>query len=213
MYETVDEQVLLKQAAQGNEQAVDQLLSRYKNLVRRKASMMYMAGSDTEDVIQEGMMGLLKAIRAYDPQKKVPFAAFASYCIMSQITDAVRKASRKKHQVLNESVSLQSPAHVSDGERDLPLMSFISSGSETRPDQVLQNQEDMTNLIAFIRQDLSPLERNAVLLFIQNLSYRQIADCLGVPVKSIDNALSRARRKFTQYREKNGQRKKRGDDT
>lgn len=213
MHETVDEQVLLKQAARGSEQAVDLLLSRYKNLVRRKASMMYMAGSDTEDVIQEGMIGLLKAIRAYDPQKGVPFAAFASYCIMSQITDAVRKASRKKHQVLNESVSLQSPAHAGHDERELPLMSFISSGSETSPDQVLQNQEDMANLITFIRQDLSPLERNTVLLFLQNLSYRQIADCLGVPVKSIDNALSRARRKFTQYREKNGQSEKRGDDT
>ena len=104
----IDDDVLLAKSAGGDQQAIESLLVRYKDLVRRKASAMYMAGADAEDVIQEGMIGLFKAIRDYRPVHQVPFAAFASYCIMAQITDAVRQASRKKHKPLNDSLSLQS---------------------------------------------------------------------------------------------------------
>ena len=146
----ISDQVLLELAARGDSQAVDRLLTRYKNLVRRKASMMFMSGADAEDVIQEGMIGLFKAICSYQPEKEVPFQAFAAYCIMAQITDAVRRAGRLKHQLL------------------------------------------------------SPLERRTVLLLIQSLSYQQIAACLDIPVKAVDNALGRARRKFRQYRQEKG---------
>ncbi|MDW7658000.1 MAG: sigma-70 family RNA polymerase sigma factor [Bacillota bacterium] len=205
MNAAVSDKVLLEQAARGDSLAVDQLLTRYKNLVRRKASMMFMAGADTEDVIQEGMIGLYKAICAYKPEKEVPFPAFAAYCIMTQITDAVRKAGRLKHQLLSQSISLQSLSRETDEGPGLPISAFIPARPEADPEQALLNQESMSDLMTFIQNDLSQLERQAVLLFIQNLSYQQIAACLDVAEKTIDNALGRARRKFMQYRDKKNQ--------
>ena len=198
---TPDDAALLEQAAHGDQQAIETLMIRYKDLVRRKASSMFMAGADSEDVIQEGMIGLFKAIRDYRPVHRVPFAAFASYCIMAQITDAVRQASRQKHRPLNNSLSLQSLIHTEDNG-DLQLLElFIGSGGPD-PEEVLLNRENMTDLQSFFLDELSQLEQQVVLLFIQQLSYRQIADCLGCSTKKIDNALSRARQKFLSYRQR-----------
>ena len=201
----VSDQVLLVQAAQGDSQAVDHLLTRYKSLVRQKASVMYMAGADAEDVIQEGMIGLYKAIRAYKPEKEVPFPSFAAYCIMSQITDAVRKAARLKNQMLTHSISLQSLAHETADGTVVPAAAFIPARPEANPEQVLLNQEELTDLMRFIQKDLSQLERQSMLLFLQSLTYKQIAACLEVPQKTVDNALGRARRKFLQYRQRKQQ--------
>jgi len=195
------DQLLLNQAARGDSQAVDQLLTRYKGLVRQKASVMYMAGADAEDVIQEGMIGLYKAIRAYKPEKEVPFPSFAAYCIMSQITDAVRKAARLKHQMLTHSISLQSLARETEDGSTIPAAAFIPTRPEANPEQVLLNREELTDLMRFIQKELSQLERQSMLLFLQSLTYKQIAACLEVPQKTVDNALGRARRKFLQYRQ------------
>jgi RNA polymerase sporulation-specific sigma factor len=195
------DEILLQHAAQGDQQAIEILLNRYKNLVRRKASAMYMAGADSEDVIQEGMIGLFKAIRDYRPVHGVSFAAFASYCIMAQITDAVRQASRKKHQPLNASLSLQGLIQTED-EGEARLLDLFSDQSEPDPEETLLNLEKLADLQLFIQDQLSTLERQAVLLFIQKLSYQQIADCLGCSAKKVDNALSRARQKFLAYRRK-----------
>jgi RNA polymerase sporulation-specific sigma factor len=194
------ESALLRRAAQDDGQAIEQILIRYKGLVRHKASLMFMAGADAEDVIQEGMIGLFKAIRAFNPAKQVPFAAFASYCIMAQITDAVRRASRRKHELLNQSVSLQSLIQPTEEDGGTLTDQMASLGGHD-PEQALLNQENLQDLLLFIRQDLSTLERRSVLLFIQNLSYQQIAACLDIPVKTVDNALRRARKKFMIYRQ------------
>ena len=194
-----DEEVLLASAASGDQQAIESLLTRYRDLVRRKASSMFMAGSDAEDVIQEGMIGLFKAIRSYNPSHQVPFRAFASYCIMAQITDAVRQASRQKHKPLNESLSLQRLANPDDHE-NLPILELFIDSPDPNPEENLLNREDVADLQNYFLSRLSPLEQQAILLFIQNLSYRQIADCLGCSPKKIDNALSRARQKFLDYR-------------
>lgn len=194
-----DDEILLAHAAEGDQQAIETLLIRYKDLVRRKASAMFMAGADSEDVIQEGMIGLFKAIRDYRPVHRVPFAAFASYCIMAQITDAVRQASRQKHRPLNNSLSLQSLIQTEDhGDQQLLELFVGSSGPD--PEQALLNRENMTDLQTFFMSELSQLEQQVVLLFIQQLTYRQIADCLGSSTKKVDNALSRARQKFLNYR-------------
>jgi RNA polymerase sporulation-specific sigma factor len=198
--EPSDDSALLRLAATGDNQAMDQLLTRFKGLVRHKASAMYMAGADSEDVIQEGMIGLFKAIRTFQPEMKVPFAAFASACISSQITDAVRQASRKKHQLLNQSVSLQSLVGSSDPGEERPLADLLDSATAPDPEQAFLNQESMADLRDFIQNHLSVLERQTVLLFIQNQTYQQIAGNLGVPAKTVDNALRRARRKFMLYR-------------
>ncbi len=195
------DQELLDRVAENDSQAMELLLTRYKGLVRSKAAAMYMAGADAEDVIQEGMIGLFKAIRDYNPEHHVPFAAFAAYCIMAQITDAVRQASRKKHQLLNQSISLQSLTPMADSDNDLPMSDHLGTSASPDPEQELMNQENMADLTYFIQQNLSPLERQSVLLFLQDLSYMQIAGCLNIPVKTVDNALRRARKKFMAYRE------------
>jgi RNA polymerase sporulation-specific sigma factor len=196
---TPSDSELLTLASQGDQQAIETLLIRYKNLVRRKASAMYMAGADSEDVIQEGMIGLFKAIRDFKPGFQVPFAAFASYCVMAQITDAVRQASRKKHQPLNASLSLQGLTQ-SEEKGEFDLLSLLAETTRPDPEEILLNQEKLTALLYFIQSELSDMERQAVLLFIQQLSYQQIADCLGCTPKKIDNALGRARRKFLSFR-------------
>ncbi len=195
----IGDEILLAKAAGGDQLAIEALLIRYKDLVRRKASMMFIAGADTEDVIQEGMIGLYKAIRSYQPVHQVPFFAFAAYCIMAQITDAVRQASRKKHQPLNDSLSLQGLIQADDD--DLRLLDLFVGAKDPDPEQSLLNRENLADLQYFIQQELSPLERQVVLLFIQQLSYRQIADCLDCTTKKIDNALRRARLKFSSYRQ------------
>lgn len=196
-----NDEALLVRASQGDQQAIETLLIRYKNLVRRKASAMFMAGADAEDVIQEGMIGLFKAIRDFKPEFKVPFAAFASYCIMAQITDAVRQASRKKHQPLNASLSLQELIQI-DGDNASERIDLLTESNRSNPEEVLLDQENLADLRLFIQSELSDLERQAVLLFMQNLSYQQIADCLGSSPKKVDNALGRARRKFIHFRQK-----------
>jgi|LSQX01.2.fsa_nt_gb RNA polymerase sporulation-specific sigma factor len=205
------ENILLARAASGDSQAVDQLLQQYKGLVRHKAAMMFMPGADREDVIQEGMIGLYKAIRAFDPAKQVPFVSFASYCIMAQITDAVRKSNRQKHQILNESVSLDNIEPSSAKDSSLPLLSVLPDKEGSDPEQALLDREDMAELLDFMQNDLSRLEKKVVLFYIQDLTYEQIAGCLDITEKSVDNAISRARRKFRLYRQGRSQQKT-GDD-
>lgn len=194
-----EDDALLAMAAHGDQQAMETLMIRYKDLVRRKASSMFMAGADAEDVIQEGMIGLFKAIRDFKPIHQVPFAAFASYCIMAQITDAVRQASRQKHRPLNDSLSLQS-LFQTDNSGDLQVFEVFVGSTGPDPEEALLNRENLADFQVFFLKELSQLEQQAVLLFIQKLSYRQIADCLGCTTKKVDNALSRARQKFLGYR-------------
>lgn len=186
---------LLNKIILGDAQAMEQLLTHYKGLVRRKASTMYMAGADAEDVIQEGMIGLFKAVRDYRADLGVPFASFAGYCIMAQVTDAVRQASRQKHRPLNESVSLQSLVSQDD-DQDVVWQDLLPASDQFDPEQQLLSREQSAALYRFIQTDLTPLERRTALLYLQNLTYQQIATCLGCPTKSVDNALRRVRRKL-----------------
>ena len=194
------EDVLLARAAEVDQQAIETLMIRYKNLVRSKAASMFMAGADPEDVIQEGMIGLFKAIRDFKPEFRVPFSAFASYCIVSQITDAVRRASRQKHRLLNDSLSLHTLIKSDDADDSRFLEIFIGDAGPN-PEEILIDRERVADLQDFFLNHLSRLEQQTVLLFMQRLRYQQIADCLGRTTKQVDNALSRARRKFSAYRQ------------
>lgn len=191
---------LLAQAGEGDRAAMEELLELYKGLVRHKASSMFMAGADAEDVIQEGMIGLFKAIRDYKTDQGMMFSSFAGYCIMSQITDAVRRASRQKHRPLNESLSLHGSAS-SDADQDLRWLDLIAAQNQNDPEQQLLNQEKQLLLLEFIQQRLSSKERQIVLLYLQSLTYRQIASFIGCSVKSVDNALGRVKSKMKQYRQ------------
>lgn len=190
---------LIARIRAGSNEAMEIILDCYKGLVRSKASAMFMAGADSEDVIQEGMIGLFKAIRSYEPERGLAFSSFAGYCIVSQITDAVRKASRKKHRPLNESLSLHAPVILSD-ENELKWQDLLAAQDHQDPEQRLLNLEKQKALQDFIQQQLSVFERQIILLYLQSLSYQQIAGFLNCPVKSVDNALGRVRRKMREYR-------------
>jgi RNA polymerase sporulation-specific sigma factor len=186
---------LVKLAQAGNSTAMEELLDRYKPLVRARSAEFFMPGSDREDVIQEGMIGLFKAIRTYKTDSRLPFASFAATCIQSQIIDAVRGAARLKHEPLNQSLSLQaltSQAQTSSQN----LIDTVADTQRFDPEQEMIGKETKADLQGFLTSELSPLELDSVQLFILGKNYQEIAATLGVGVKSVDNALQRARRKF-----------------
>lgn len=193
-----DDRQLVSQAQSGDPAAMEMLLNRFKGLVRARASDFFMAGADHEDVIQEGMIGLFKAIRTYQPDHQVPFSSFATYCVLAQITDAVRRASRLKHGPLNESVSLQSLMN-SEGETGQNLLDVFIDVSRADPEQAVLAKEALQSLTTFLQNDLSTLEYKVVMLFMEGCSYQEMASRLEVSTKSVDNALRRARQKFEQY--------------
>ena len=190
---------LLSRAADGDSQATETVLIKYKWLVRQKAASMYMKGAGHEDVIQEGMIGLYQAIIDYQPQHRVPFSAFAAYCITARITDAVRTSSRLKHQPLNESVSLHS-LQRNDDKSQQDLLELFADRSMPNPEAALLERENLKSLQYFIQNELSQLERQVVLQFLENPRYEKIAHNLDCSLKTVDNALKRSRNKFTCFR-------------
>lgn len=191
----VDDASLIPRAKSGDDEAFDILFARFKPMVRSRAASMYIAGSDHEDVVQEGMIGLFKAIRDYRPDRGASFRTFAAQCVTAQITDAVRAARREKHRPLNDSLSLQGLPDK-DGEDPVSLLDLYADRSAEDPERRLISRESARDIEEFIENDLSALERSAIRLLLARCSYRKAASALGRDVKAVDNAVRRARRKF-----------------
>ena len=188
-----DEQVVA-QAQQGDAVAVEYLLGKYKNFVRSKARSYFLIGADHEDIVQEGMIGLFKAVRDYQPERLSSFRAFAELCITRQIITAIKTATRQKHVPLNSYVSLNKPIY--EEESDRTLMDVITEGRSSDPEELLIGQESYVSIESRIDQALSPLERKVLAAYLDGKSYQEIAKNLGRHVKSIDNALQRVKRKL-----------------
>jgi RNA polymerase sporulation-specific sigma factor len=182
----------------GDDRALDELLKRYRGFARSKARSYFLAGSDKEDVVQEGMIGLYKAIRDFDLTQETPFKAFAELCISRQILTAIKTANRHKHQPLNMSVSLDAPAHGDDGS-DHALKEDVAARTMSDPAEVVICAEEIEGLRESMRQSLTELEGNVLRLYMDGMSYEQIAGMLGNHVKSIDNALQRIKRKLQRH--------------
>ena len=185
-----------KQSEQATEQSqiIDYLLEKYKNLVRKKANALFLLGGDTDDLIQEGMIGLFKAVRDYDPAGGSSFYSFAGLCITRQMYKAVEAAARKKHSPLNSYVSLSD-----SGDMEVDAMLFQEPAqSEGNPERILLQQEQMEQLLEQMQDALSPMERQVLNLYLSGNNYHQIAKILDKPEKSIDNALQRIRQKLRQ---------------
>ncbi len=193
---TPDDITLIARAQGGDDQAFAQLLTRYKPLVRARSASMFIAGSDHEDVVQEGMIGLFKAVRDFDPARGASFRTFAARCVTAQILDAVRAAAREKHRPLNDSLSLQGFTDP-DGEETWAWFGPLATDED--PESRLLSAEAAADVRRFMQTELSALERAALRLLLAHLSYREAADCLGRDVKSIDNAVRRARDKFARH--------------
>ncbi len=188
-----DEEIALL-AQQGDTDASEYLLNKYKNFVRSKARSYFLVGADHEDIVQEGMIGLFKAFRDFKPDKLASFHAFAELCVTRQIITAIKTATRQKHIPLNSYVSLNRP--VFDEDSDRTLMDVLSGVTTAGPEELLIGQEDYDSIEKTIEEMLSPLERETLNLFLEGKSYHEIAEEMGRHPKSVDNALQRIKRKM-----------------
>jgi len=189
------DQELIRRFRQGDGQAELALYERYKPIVRGKSRSYYLAGADREDLVQEGMIGLYKALRDYDPEKGQSFRSFADMCVTRQILSAVKTAARKKHQPLNSYVSLTRPAYGEE-ESDRTLSDLVSQSRISDPEELLIGSEDRKILERCIRTELSPLEKKTLHLYLAGLTYTQIAAGLGRDEKAVDNAMQRIKHKL-----------------
>lgn len=200
--EMTDEQVV--RVAQGErggttDAALEYLLNKYKNFVRTKARSYFLIGADHEDIVQEGMIGLYKAIRDFREDKLASFRAFAELCVTRQIITAIKTATRQKHIPLNNYVSLNRPIYDEDSDRT--LLDVITEEAPTNPEEMLIDREDYSHIEGRIGEMLSPLEKEVLERYMDGKSYVEIAEDMGRHVKSIDNALQRIKRKLLKYLE------------
>jgi RNA polymerase sporulation-specific sigma factor len=186
-------------AQQGEQFAVEYLVDKYKNFVRAKARSYFLIGADKEDIIQEGMIGLFKAIRDYKLDKLTSFRAFAELCITRQIITAIKTATRQKHIPLNSYVSLNKPVY--DEESDRTLIDILSTTKITNPEEIIISREEFIFIEKKMGEILSSLEWKVLMAYLEGKSYQEIAVELKRHVKSIDNALQRVKRKLEKYLE------------
>lgn len=200
-YEQVKDEELVLMAQNGDDAAQEYLLDKYKSLVRAKSRAYFLIGADSEDIIQEGMIGLYKAVRDYNEEKNASFRSFAELCVNRQMITAIKAATRQKHQPLNSYVSLNKPVYEEESERT--YMDFLQSGSSAllNPEALLIGQENKSFLEDQMVKNLSSFETRVLVLYLQGRSYFEIAHVLDKPEKSIDNALQRVKKKLEKFLE------------
>ncbi|NLY39605.1 MAG: RNA polymerase sporulation sigma factor SigH [Firmicutes bacterium] len=190
---------IVSEAKDGNTIALEFLINKYKNFVKAKARSYFLIGADREDIIQEGMIGLYKAIRDFKGDKLSSFRAFAELCITRQIITAIKTATRQKHIPLNSYVSLNKPIYDEDSDRT--LLDILSGSKITDPEELMINREEYHDIEFKMGEILSDLEWKVLTLYLEGKSYQEIAVDLKRHVKSIDNALQRVKRKLERYLE------------
>ncbi|AGX02150.1 RNA polymerase sporulation sigma factor SigH [Bacillus infantis] len=198
-YLQLEDEEIIELVHRGESEALDYLIQKYRNFVRAKARSYFLIGADKEDIVQEGMIGLYKAIRDFKEDKLSSFKAFAELCITRQIITAIKTATRQKHIPLNSYVSLDKPIY--DEESDRTLMDVISGAKVMDPEELIINQEEFDNIEVKMSELLSDLERKVLALYLDGQSYQEISEELNRHVKSIDNALQRVKRKLERYLE------------
>ncbi len=195
-YENDTDEALIKKIKAGDKLAEDIMYEKYKPFVKAKTRIYFLAGADREDLVQEGMLGLYKAVRDYDGlrEEKSAFRSFAELCIRRQVITAIKAATRKKHAPLNTYVSLNKPAGTDETSR--ALSDVLSAAHISDPEEALISRESYEALRAELAGTLSELERKTLMLYLDGLSYVEIGAALGRPAKTIDNALQRIKKKL-----------------
>ncbi len=197
---TYTDEEIIESVREGSHGGTEELFDRYKDVVRSIASTMFLIGGETEDLIQEGMIGLFKAVQEYDPGRDASFGTFARLCITRQIYSAVKASGRKKHLPLNSYISLYEQTGSDDeGGRQMEMMDALMASDMTNPEQVVLSKEKSEELEQAIDEELSPFEKNVLELFVTGMSYSDIADVLGKNEKATDNAIQRIRGKLRKY--------------
>lgn len=198
-YQDLEDEEIIELVHQGDSEALDYVIHKYRAFVRAKARSYFLIGADKEDIVQEGMIGLFKAIRDYREDKSTSFRAFAELCITRQIITAIKTATRQKHIPLNSYVSLDKP--VFDDDSDRTLLDMITGSKELDPEELIINREEFDQIEYKMTELLSDLERKVLALYLDGQSYQEISGELNRHVKSIDNALQRVKRKLEKYLE------------
>ncbi|HEY8425434.1 MAG TPA: RNA polymerase sporulation sigma factor SigH [Limnochordales bacterium] len=202
-YASLSDEEVAEYAKEGDTLALEYLISKYRNFVRAKARSYFLVGADREDIIQEGMIGLYKAIRDFRADKLASFRAFAELCVTRQMITAIKTATRQKHIPLNSYVSLNKPIY--DEESDRTLMDVITSTRISDPEELVISREEYNDIETKMGEFLSDLEWKVLNSYLQGKSYQEIADDLCRHVKSVDNALQRVKRKLERYLERREQ--------
>lgn len=191
----LNDEELVERARSGADAAIDLLLQRYRHYARAKARTYFLAGADREDIVQEGMIGLYKAIRDFEPARKIAFRAFAELCMTRQIITAIKTATRQKHAPLNSYVSLNKPISEDD-DSDRSVGDSITSTAMDNPMDLVISKEEVDKIRSSVERLLSSFETEVLTLYMEGKSYQEIGGMLGRHVKSIDNALQRIKRKL-----------------
>lgn len=200
-YEQMKDEALVQLAQTGDEAAQEFLLDKYKSLVRARSRAYFLIGADSEDIIQEGMIGLYKAVRDYQEERNASFRSFAELCINRQMITAIKAATRQKHQPLNSYVSLNKPVYEAESEQT--YLDFLQSTSSAllNPETLFIGQENKNILEDQMMKSLSTFETRVLVLYLQGRSYFEIAHALDKPEKSVDNALQRVKKKLEKFLE------------
>jgi RNA polymerase sporulation-specific sigma factor len=196
-YDSMLDEDIVEFARDGSNAALEYLINKYKNFVRAKARSYFLIGADRDDIMQEGMIGLYKAIRDFRSDKLSSFRAFAELCITRQIITAIKTATRQKHIPLNSYVSLNKPIYDEDSDRT--LLDVISGSKVTDPEELIISREEFGDIEEKMGEILSDLEWKVLMSYLDGKSYHEIAIDLKRHVKSIDNALQRVKRKLERY--------------
>ncbi len=196
-YESMTDEELIDSLREGEAPIMDYICNKYKNLVRREAKSMFILGADTEDLIQEGMIGLFKAVRDYDSGRDASFFTFAQLCISRQMYTAVQASKRKKHLPLNTYVSLDSQEDGGEQKgQEQPLVELLADRTKLNPEELVLDKERVDYLERAMEKELSEFEKQVLDLYRTGMNYSQIARVLGRDEKATDNALSRAKQKI-----------------
>ena len=192
-YENMHDEEIIRHINEKNEDAMEYLLKKYSPLVKKEIRTLYLIGADTEDISQEGMIGLFKAIRDYEAEKEVPFYSFAKLCIERQIYTALNASNRKKHSPLNSYVSF----YAKEENANMALVDILEASSDFNPETRVIDAESTLRIEHSIQNKLSALEKQVLNLYLKGLSYVEIANALGKETKSVDNAVQRIRNKLS----------------
>jgi RNA polymerase sporulation-specific sigma factor len=196
-YDQMSDEDIVEFAREGSDAALEYLINKYRNFVRAKARSYFLIGADRDDITQEGMIGLYKAIRDFRSDKLSSFRAFAELCITRQIITAIKTATRQKHIPLNSYISLNKPIYDDDSDRT--LLDVISGSKVTDPEELIISREEFGDIEGKMGEILSDLEWKVLMSYLDGKSYQEIAVELDRHVKSIDNALQRVKRKLERY--------------
>lgn len=195
---TLKDEELISLCKEGNSEAEDIILRRYKNFVRIKSRTYFLIGADSDDIVQEGMIGLYKAVRDFNNKKNMSFKTFADICVTRQILTAIRTANRNKHSPLNTYLSIDKPVNVEDFEST--LLNVIKLDNNSNPEELYISDESSKELKKAISDNLSEFEKTVINLYLEGCSYYEISEKINRSVKSVDNALQRIKKKLGKFK-------------